>query len=307
MDGQSRDIRKILVATGLTSESLGAVAMAIGLSERLGAELHAVHVIEPMSRREADALPEVAEKQLAIASEELEKFAASHDLVGKATLHVRRGEPEHEILGLRRELDADLLVIGRYGKGGLKRGSLGSIAHSTVRHCQVSALVVEPTFRGMFTKIAVASDLDADAHVELRRALWLGRALGVESITLMKAYELPMGYHTILTEGQARGKLEEVCKTQADELISKMRRDGDPRVEIVSVEGPATRAVPQMCQKLGVEVLVVSTHLHKSDSAGVLLGRTTERILNAVDCSVWAETTPELAQGWWTAIKGLFD
>lgn len=307
MDEQSRDIRTILVATGLTSESLGALDMAIGLGEKLGAELHAVHVIEPMSKRAADAMPGLAEKHLAIAGEEFEKFAASHELSGKATLHVKRGQPEHEILALRRELDADLLVIGRYGKGGLKRGSLGSVAHSTVRHCPVSALVVEPTFRGSFTKIAVASDLDADAHVELLRGLWLGRMLGVESIMLIKAFELPMGYHTILTEEQARGKMEGVCKSHADELISRVRKEGDPRVEIVSVEGPATRAVPQMCKRLGVEVLVLSMHMHKSDSAGVLLGRTTERILNAVDCSVWAETTPELSQGWWAAVKRLFD
>lgn len=301
------EIRTILVASGLSEESVGAVLMARRLSERLGASLHAVHVIEPVGTRVREAIPGLAERQLAIAEEEFQKFAASHDLMGHATPHVRRGNPEHEILALRKEIDADLLVIGRYGRGGLKRGRLGSIATSAARHCPVPVLVVEPTFRGEFARIAVASDLDVDAHIELRRGLWLGRALGARSITLIKAYELPMGYHTILTEEQAVAKLTEACELQAGELIASARRDDDPQVEVVCEEGSTPSAVARVCQARGIELLVLATHLRTSEGAGVLLGRTTERILNAVDCSVWAETTPELKQGWWEAIRHLFD
>lgn len=301
------NIRTILVASGLSEESVGAVLAARRLSQRLGAALHAVHVIEPVGTRVKAAVPGLAEKQLAIAEEEFQKFSASHDLVGHATLHVRRGAPEHEILALRKEIDADLLVIGRYGRGGLKRGRLGSIAASTVRHCPVPAIVVEPTFRGEFSRIAVASDLDVDAHIELRRGLWLGRALAVPSITLIKAYELPMGYHTILTEEQAVAKLTEACEAQARELVARVRTDGDPQVDVVCEEGPMPGAVARVCQARGIELLVLATHLRTSEGVGVLLGRTTERILNAVDCSVWAETSPELKQGWWEAIRHLFD
>jgi len=42
-------------------------------------------------------------------------------------------------------------------------------------------------------------------------------------------------------------------------------------------------------------------------AASVLLGRTTERILARVNCSVWAETTPELHQGFLDALRHLFD
>ncbi len=301
-----REIRTILVATGLTAESAGAVLTARRLADRFGARLHVVHVVSLPSRRIREALAGVVERQREVAAEELERFASSHE-AGDATLHVREGDPEREILGLRRELDADLLVMGRYGKGGPKRGVLGSIAASVVRHCRVPALIVDPTFRGEFAQIAVASNLDADSEIELRRGLWLGRMLGVDSIRLISAFELPVGYHTVLTEEQAVAKLEEVCRAHGRELVEKVRREGDPEVEVVCVEGAATRAIPAACDRLGVEVLVLSTHLHRSEGAGVLLGRTTERILHAANCSVWAETTPELSRGWWDAIRHLFD
>ncbi len=306
MGEQLREIRTILVATGLTAESAGAVLMARRLADRLGARLHVVHVVPLPSRRIRETLQEVVARQREVAEEELRKFAGSHE-VGDATLHVREGDPEREILGLRRELDADLVVIGRYGHGGAKPGVLGSIAASVVRHCRVPTLVVDPTFRGDFTKIAVASDLDADSEIELRRGLWLGRTLGVGSIRLINAFELPVGYHTVLTEEQAVAKLEGVCRAHAQELVAKVRGESDPEVEIVCVEGAATRAIPAACERLGIELLVLSTHLHRSEGAGVLLGRTTERILHAAGCSVWAETTPALSQGWWEAIRHLFD
>lgn len=302
-----RPIKKILLATGLSTESVGAVLQATAMAKLFGAELHAGHVIEPVSATTERAIPGLAEKQEQHAREELEIFAESHGLAGVAELHVLRGEPEAQLLTLRKDLDADLLVIGRYGRGGLKRGRLGSIADRVLRHCQVSTLVVDPDFRGSFTNIAVACDLDAEDPVELRRGLDLARSLGAGSVTLVHAYEIPHGYHTILTHEEAKERLERVWTESAEALIARVRVEGDPEVSVRAAQGSPASAVPRLVGEIGADLLVLGTHFRVSKAAAVMLGRTSEKILNAVDCSVWSETCPSLHQGFLDAIKHLFD
>jgi len=54
----------------------------------------------------------------------------------------RRGEADGHPAG---EVDADLIVIGSRGFGGLRRALLGNVADSVVRHAHCPVLVVRPT------------------------------------------------------------------------------------------------------------------------------------------------------------------
>lgn len=304
-----RAVRRILAATGLTTESVGAVLVAKRLSGLLDAELDVVHVLEPLSRDAQSTMPDLAARQEALAREELETFAQSHGLMeGRPPgLHVRRGEPRDEILAMRKELRADLLVIGRYGKGGVKRGRLGSIAASVVRQCTVSTLVVQPEFRGEFRSIALATDLDAESDIPLRRALEIAQVYGAEEVALLSAYELPVGYHTVMTEEDARSRLRSAGHERAQRLVEHVCGSDGPKVRIELCEGPAATAIPRLASELGVELLVIGSHYRTSRTASAVLGRTTEKILSHVDCSVWAETTPDLEQGLKQAFRHLFD
>jgi len=302
-----RPVRKILLATGLTTESVGAVVMAQRLAGLFGAELHAVHVVEPVSAEAEAAIPGLAEKHLTQAEEEVGHFTATHGLDKDSTIHVLRGSPEEEVLGLRKQLDADLLVVGRYGKGGLKHDQLGSIADRLVRHCQVPTLVIQPEFRGSYQRIGVASDLDDEQPVELRRALDLAKLFGADRIDLITAWEVPHGYHTVLTYEEAAQKLEAITRERAEALIARARREDDAEVRVVTRLGSPRAAVPDAAREEGIELLVMSTHYRTNKAAAILLGRTTERILAKVYCSVWAETAPELRQTFLEALRHLFD
>lgn len=301
-----RPIRTILLATGLTQESVGAVQMAQRFAELYGATLHAAHVIEPRDSA-AEAAVGMTATHDQHAREELDRFVHAHGLRETATLHVLRGEPEHELLTLRQELDADLLVIGRYGKGGLKHGRLGSIADRVVRHCQVSSLVVQPEFRGGYTTLGVASDLDEDAHQEVPRALEVARHLGVDEVVLMHAYELPHGYHTIMTREEATERIERSFREQAERILARNRGPEDPKVRVELRQGRPSKAIPELVAEHGIDLLVIGAAYHTSKAAAALLGRTTEHILRDVPCSVWAETTPEMREGFLEVLKHLFD
>ncbi len=302
---EPRPIRKILVATGLTIESVAAVLMAKRLAEKIGAELHAVHAIEPISGSQEQAVPGLSEKHETHACEELDTFVKSHGLEGCATLHVVKGVPERQILKLRAQIKADLLIMGRYGKGGLKRGALGSIANQLVRKSPVSTLIVQPEFRGDFGSLGVASDLDADSYLEVTRGITLARTLGFSTVHLITAYTIPAGFHTVMEFDEACEKLAQITKERGQKLVDSLEHEG---VEVVvhTVKGTAPQAVPVKAGEIGVDLLVLSTH-ERSRTATLLLSRTTEKIINNTHCSVWAEKAPELHQGLLEAVKELLD
>jgi nucleotide-binding universal stress UspA family protein len=52
---------------------------------------------------------------------------------------------DEAIVHLAEEIDADLIVIGSRGFGGLKRALLGNVADSVVRHAHCPVLVVRPS------------------------------------------------------------------------------------------------------------------------------------------------------------------
>lgn len=303
---QPRKVGTILVGTGLTMESIGAVHMARLLSAKLEASLHAVHVIEPLSAAQEAAMPALAERHMDLAMEELKIFAESHGLAG-VQLHAERGSPGLEMVKVGNGIGADLLVVGRYGRGGLKHGMIGSIANELVRTFPVSVLVAQPEFReDGIEHLGVATDFSEESMIAVRRAIELAKLFGIDEIVVLHAYQVPVGYHTITTYHEAAGALEKVAHRLGEEMIENVRAEfGDcPNVRFVMAEGDAERRVPEMATREKLDLMVLSTH-SRTRSAHVLLGRTTEKVIKASTCSVWAERGPSLKQGVLDAVKQL--
>ncbi len=302
-----RPIQRILIATGLTPESVGGVLVAKWLAGALGAKLNATHIIEPVSSAMEKAVPGVAEASEKIAREELEVFARSHGLTDDVELTVLRGSPAQEIVNLRHDLSSDLLVIGRYGKGGAKTGRVGSIADRLIRKFPVSVLVVPPTFRGEYKTIAVASNFEEESDIALRRAFSLAKALGIDEVVVLHSYTVPAGYNAVCSWEEACRRIEANAQEEAKAMIERVTKDEPdaPRVRVVIGEGPASTKVPAMAAENDVDLLVLSTH-GRSGPAFMLLGQTTEHILQNATCSVWAEKSPALEQGILAAMKEIF-
>ncbi|HZW09772.1 MAG TPA: universal stress protein [Phycisphaerales bacterium] len=301
-----RPIRNVLAATGLTPESAGGLLLGSDLARRFGAELHVVHVVEPPSEVEERAIPGLTERYVAFAAEELGKFCASHGMGAAATQHLLRGEPEAEILRLRKQLRADVLVLGRYGKGGLKRGRLGSIAHRLVRRSQVSVLVAQPDFRGPVQRVGVACDFHEESRMELRRAMELAAKFGAGEVVVLASYEVPAGYHTIMSWEDACSRLEAALRELAEKSLALAAAEapGARAWRLRMEEGPPTSRIPAMAQEEHLDLLVLGTH-GRSRAAMALLGRTSEKIIDAAGCSVWAERDSAKFQGFVEMLREL--
>jgi nucleotide-binding universal stress UspA family protein len=68
--------------------------------------------------------------------------AAALGIEGSAELRVERGNPGPTLCELAGELEADAIVVGSRGHGGLKRAVLGSVSDHVVRNAPCPVVVV---------------------------------------------------------------------------------------------------------------------------------------------------------------------
>ncbi len=136
--------RRILLAVDLTEESHRVSARAIALAKRFEAELHVIHVIEPLSLAYGGDIPmdlsSVQEQIHAQAKSHLAEFATS---IGVAPEHryLIFGRPEAEIHRIAKEKAIDLVVVGSHGRHGLAL-LLGSTANGVLHGSPTDVLAV---------------------------------------------------------------------------------------------------------------------------------------------------------------------
>ena len=183
----------VLLATDGSRESSRAARMAVTLAEKLGTELHVVHVgptpeeyIDPRlsipepefwnmirERAEEEAKPKL--------NEQVQKIREAGGEVSGA--HMRVGLPDAEIMGLAEELAAGLVVLGSRGLGPLKRALMGSVSDSVVRHAHCPVLVVRGDGRErnyLPGRILLAIDGSEEADAATRAAVEIANATGSE-------------------------------------------------------------------------------------------------------------------------------
>lgn len=141
--------RKTILAALDLSEASGAILRQVaGLAQALRARVWLIHVAEPDPEfvgREVD--PEVMRDDLAeeYRKEHRELQRLAEDLRNdglETTALLVRGPTAEKILEEARRLRADLIVVGSYGKGGVRRLLFGSTSEDVLQSAGVPVLVV---------------------------------------------------------------------------------------------------------------------------------------------------------------------
>lgn len=137
--------RTVLCAVDGSTESDLALSHVVDLVSRTDAQVHVLHVglLSPWTNPRTLS-PDQVQRLRQQAQEVLEPQVARLRELGvePASAQVRMGRATDEILRLRDEVDADLIVIGSRGLNAFKRVLLGSDAEGVVRHAPCSVLVV---------------------------------------------------------------------------------------------------------------------------------------------------------------------
>lgn len=140
--------RRILVPTDFSPQSEEAWRTARRLARAVGAEVVLLHVFVEMSLFSEGAwsgrrVREVYESTRAWVDETLERWASQAQAEELAVrTRVRTGVPYREILAAAAEEQADLIVLGTHGRGGLDRALLGSVTDRVIRLAPCPVLAV---------------------------------------------------------------------------------------------------------------------------------------------------------------------
>jgi nucleotide-binding universal stress UspA family protein len=140
---------RILLATDGSEEAELAALRAVDLAQRTDSELHVVHVglvpsflmSDPATRTYDRRLYEEIEEE---SRELLRKLSWRVKVAGGnvAQAHLRMGEVDLEIVGLAKELEAGLIMMGCRGHRGIRRAIERSISDAVIRHAPCPVLVV---------------------------------------------------------------------------------------------------------------------------------------------------------------------
>ena len=148
-------IKTILVPTDFSEHAQRAFERAYDLCSQLGAKLYLLHVQSGGALRVAvqEGLLDGAstDEEVERAVEELTERRFSEMLVGLDRSQVaieytsRRGDADTVIIEYAKEIDADLIVVGRRGAGlieDVRAAVLGSVASSLIKKSPCPVLVV---------------------------------------------------------------------------------------------------------------------------------------------------------------------
>ncbi|MDB6060413.1 MAG: universal stress protein UspA [Verrucomicrobiaceae bacterium] len=138
------DYKDIVVAVDLSEEASQIATKAARLAQLHGAQLHIVHVIEPLSFAYGGDIP----IDFSTIQEQIQQQAEAqlHTLCGRLNvpierLHVTLGRPENEVHAIADKLSADLIVVGSHGRHGLAL-LLGSTANGVLHGAKCDVLAV---------------------------------------------------------------------------------------------------------------------------------------------------------------------
>lgn len=136
--------KKLLIAVDLSEDSPEVAERARGLAEGSGAELHVIHVIEPLSFAYGGDIPMdfsgIQDEIHQQATQQLAKFGETWKIPADRQ-YIVLGRPEVEIHEKAEEIGADLIVVGSHGRYGLAL-LMGSTANGVLHGASCDVLAV---------------------------------------------------------------------------------------------------------------------------------------------------------------------
>ena len=136
--------QNILVAIDLSEDSAQVAQRGLAIANNNSAQLHLIHVIEPLSFAYGGDIPMdfsgIQDEIQQQASQQLQRFAASNN-IDEQHQHIVLGRPEVEIHSTAQELAIDLIVVGSHGRHGVAL-LMGSTANGVLHGASCDVLAV---------------------------------------------------------------------------------------------------------------------------------------------------------------------
>ena len=280
--------KPIIAGVDGSAESVQAAALAWRIAEAGGAKCYFVFAApEPWPGGVEPLLypPRIYDQLVADVRRLLEEgLRGKIPAAGREALVVRSGRPGVALADVAKERGAELVVVGGRHHGTLMRSLGGSTAHYLVRTLDTPVLVVGPGARPM-RRVLVAADLSEAARPALAAA---GRYADVLGAQLRAVHVVePAKFPTVVPLSIDEAEYERRCRDVFEGL-------GPPPDQVVR-RGIAVDAIAEEAARWEADLIVVGSH-GKGWAERMLIGSTTERLLNLLPASLLVVPTFRLAR-----------
>jgi nucleotide-binding universal stress UspA family protein len=289
-DSPQEPLARVLVPTDFSRGARSAARRVAFLPLAHGAVVELLHVLGPDHPRgvrrelEADARTRLEGEAAAV-----RRTARRH---GRSDLRLRcllsSGQPFVEIIRRSRTMDAELIALGRRGRGTIRDMLLGSTARRVVQKGDVPVLLVAAEPGQDYSRPVLATGLD-DASA---RTFALAQRIlhpRIREVNVVHAFNVPFeGFVTPLPSAARKSAYRRSFQARAQKDLHTFltTRIGQSIVWTPSVRAgePRTVILGELLRH-GADLLIVGTHA-RAGLAHALLGSVAEWAIASVPCDV---------------------
>lgn len=277
----------IVVGFDQSPSSKAAVIEAANWIKRHGGQLFLVHAVF-FDTEEFGIAPEQLEKRLKIGEK---ACVEAQDMITKefridARYVLCEGEPPEVIAEVAQSKQANLIMLGTYGRKGLNRLLMGSVTSQVILDTPVDTLVVKKPCNactGSYKSILVPFDGSDFSKKALTRACQLSK-LDKADVTVM--YVIPR--YEEMVDFFKTESISNSLQQEAAKIISRAVDLADTqgitlRTEIV--EGHAAEKTVETAQRLKVDLIAMGSHGYRGINKAIM-GSTAERVILNSACPI---------------------
>lgn len=287
-----REIKNILTATDFSRGAEVAAKAAKLAADLYKSKLIAAHVLQNMDETFSLLVEDVDDlEQQALKEAEENMGALLEDLRVSRSLSrsvVDKGSPIDGLIRVGLREHADLVVAGMLGStGAQKQGTLGGVVEQLLMSGLFDLLLVSEKIGDKLEKVAVATDFSELADLALERATDISKRAGLDTITLVHAYEWPQGYSKLgLTPDETDVNCRSAVQNRYDEMLERVPPTQGITYRPVFVRGRAEEAVRDACEGDGIDLLVIGS-AGRTAAVSALIGSVALKIARNAPCSLW--------------------
>lgn len=282
----------ILVPTDGSDNAEAAVDHAIILAQRFDATVHALYVTHVPSYVGVEAGTDMATVRQVIEDEGDSALASVERQCARAGVDVtsskRTGNPSREITAFVGEGQADVVVMGTHGRGGVTRLLLGSVTETVLRRSDIPVLAVpkgSPPPEGAYEDILVATDASEGSRLAAEVAIEWAEAFEAH---LHAMYVVDTG---LVTSDVVLRALEGEGNTAVAD-VERKAEDVGLSVSTAIPEGVPHEAIRAYAGENDVDCIVLGSH-GRDMIERAMLGSVSERTVRTAEQPVLVVPTPE--------------
>lgn len=281
-------MKRLLLATDLSSRSDRALERSIDLARSHDAHLTILHVVD-------EELPTPLRSTMVTAAEA--EIGAAVTKAGMSSAQgvsvlIAEGRDHQTILNVAEKDGCDLLILGRHRDESVDRPLRGTTMERVLRQGRTPVLVVTDRTEGPYRKVMIGVDFS----VFSRAAIKAGFATAPQAeFHFVHAFQVPFeGFlaGSAVQSEVAREREEALAAIIDAEMEPLLRRHGtssgmEGKLNRVMRDGEVIGVLRSEATRLNPDLLVIGTH-GRVGIAHALLGSVAESLLNRPPCDVLA-------------------